>query len=68
MIAIVHVYKVEFCGHVDYVRSSSSARAKWYVMQRARAAGYWKPGQSLAGLRCSGIWTTFDDPKVEHIR
>ncbi len=46
------IYQVEWKGFVDYVSASSHSRAKARVMQIARSAGYWHPGESLAGLRC----------------
>lgn len=56
------VYLVEWLGISAYIRAVSKAKAKMRAMRSAREAGYWRPGQSLAGLKV--ILATYVPPDV----
>jgi hypothetical protein len=56
------VYFVEWGDCSAYVRAVSRDKAKARAMRSAREAGYWKPGQSLKGLRA--IVATYVPPDV----
>lgn len=59
---IEQVYLVEWLDVLAYIRAVSKAKAKLRAMRSAREAGYWKPGQSLSGLKV--IVATYVPPDV----
>ena len=46
------VYIIEWLGVVSYISATSPARARRRAMISAQEAGYWRPGESLSGLKC----------------
>ena len=49
------LYLVEWMDISMYVSSPSPSKAKFRMMKSAHDAGYWSPGRSLKGLRCSSV-------------
>lgn len=47
------VYRVEWKGVSAFIRAVSRDKAKMRALRAVRESGYWKPGQSLSGLRCT---------------
>jgi hypothetical protein len=62
------VFLVEWLGVSAYVDAESHAKAKRMAMCSARDAGLWRPGESLAGLRCRLAAYTPPDVAVEVAR
>ena len=56
------VYLVEWLGVLAYIRAVSRDKAKMRALRSAREAGYWRPGQSLEGLRV--VLATYVPPDV----
>ena len=60
------VYRVEWQGITAFIRAVSRDKAKMRAMRSAREGGYWKPGQSLSGLRCTvASYVPPDEPVIE---
>ena len=45
-------YQIDWLDTRVFVRAPTRAKARAKTMRLARSAGSWRPGQSLAGLRC----------------
>jgi hypothetical protein len=60
------VYRVEWQGITGFIRAVSKDKAKMRALRSAREGGYWKPGQSLSGLRCTvASHLPPDEPVIE---